>query len=65
MDRVERPVGVFVVPAVSGTGWQLVPVLSLDAIRVVAAVGGTLGRDLTVATLPAEAAERAAGADQP
>jgi hypothetical protein len=57
VETVDRPVGVFVVPAVSGTGWQLVPVLSLDAIRLVAALGGTLGRDLTAATLPAEAAD--------
>src|SRR4051794_26508804 len=55
--RVERPVGVFVVPATSGNGWQLAPVLSLNAIRLVAALGGSLGRDLTAATLPADAAD--------
>ena len=33
------------------------PVLSLDAIRLVAALGGTLGRDLTAASLPADAAD--------
>src|SRR4051794_26821300 len=30
VETVERPVGVFVVPAVAGRGWQLVPVLSLE-----------------------------------
>src|SRR3954447_16355470 len=57
VERVERPVGVFVVPAVAGRGWQLLPVLSLDAIRLITALGGTLGRDLTAATLPADAAD--------
>ena len=55
--RVERPVGVLVVPAVTAAGWQLTPVLSLDAIRLLAALGATLGRDLTTATLPAGAAD--------
>jgi hypothetical protein len=57
VETVDRPVGVFVVPAVPGNGWQLVPVLSLDAIRLIAALGGTPGRDLTAATLPADAAD--------
>jgi hypothetical protein len=57
VGRVDRPVGVFVVPAVAGSGWQLLPVLSLEAIRLVAALGGTLGRHLTAATLPADAAD--------
>ena len=57
VERVERPVGVLVVPAVTGAGWQLLPVLSLDAIRLLAALGATLGRDLTSATLPADAVD--------
>jgi hypothetical protein len=57
VETVDRPVGVFVVPAVPGNGWQLLPVLSLDAIRLVAMLGGTLGRELTTATLPADAAD--------
>ena len=57
VETVERPVGVFVVPAVFGGGWQLMPVLSLDAIRLVAELGGTLGRDLTGAALPTDAAD--------
>src|SRR4051794_3705317 len=57
VETVERPVGVFVVPEVFGGGWQLMPVLSLDAIRLVAALGGRLGRDLTGAALPTDAAD--------
>ena len=34
VQQVERPVGVFVVPA-GRDGWQLIPVLSLDAIRLI------------------------------
>jgi hypothetical protein len=50
---VEQPVGVFVVPAVRGSeGWQLVSVLSLDAIRLIVALGGRLERDLCSAALP-------------
>jgi hypothetical protein len=50
---VERPVGVFVVPAFgSGDGWQLTPVLALEMIRLVAELGGRLERDLRVAVLP-------------
>ncbi|HYB25596.1 MAG TPA: helicase-related protein [Solirubrobacteraceae bacterium] len=33
VGRVERPVALFVMPAGRGDGWQLTPVLSLDAIR--------------------------------
>jgi len=55
VKRVERPVGVFVVPA-GRDGWQLVPVLSLAAIRLIAELGGRLDRDLCAATLPADAA---------
>jgi Helicase conserved C-terminal domain len=53
VGTVERPVGVFVVPAISSTdGWQLVPVLALDTIRLVAELGGRLERDLRSAVLP-------------
>jgi hypothetical protein len=53
VDRVERPVGVFVVPALgSSDGWQLVPVLALDTIRLIAELGGRLERDLRSAVLP-------------
>src|SRR5919201_62731 len=45
VDRVERPVGMFVVPALAAEGWQLIPVLSLDAIRLIVALGGRLERD--------------------
>jgi hypothetical protein len=55
LERVERPVGVLVVPDSAGSGWQLTPVLSLDAIRLIAALGGSVSRDLTNAILPAEA----------
>ena len=61
VEHVERPVGVFVVPAPVASGWQLVPVLSLDAIRLVAALGGTLGRDLTAAHAARRRRRRAAG----
>jgi hypothetical protein len=54
VKRVERPVGVFVLPA-GRDGWQLVPVLSLEAIRLIAELGGRLDRDLCAATLPADA----------
>jgi len=49
---VDRPVGVFVVPAATSGGWQLYPVLSLDAIRLIVALGGELERDLCSAALP-------------
>src|SRR4051794_29903582 len=55
--RVERTVGVLVVPAVTHSGWQLTPVLSLEAIRLLAALGGTVGRELTSARLPADAGD--------
>ena len=59
VDRVERPVGLFVVPAVHAReGWQLTPVLSLEAIRLLVSLGGTLERDLRSATLPAAAVPR-------
>ena len=56
VDRVQRPVALFVVPAVRGEGWQLTPVLSLDAIRLLVSLGGRLERDLRSAVLPAAAA---------
>ena len=43
-------------PAVRGEGWQLTPVLSLDAIRLFVSLGGRLERDLRSAVLPAAAA---------
>jgi intein/homing endonuclease len=50
---VERPVGVFVLPAIAGSdGWQLTPVLALDTIRLVAELGGRLERDLRSAVIP-------------
>jgi hypothetical protein len=57
VGRVERPVGVFVVPA-GRDGWQLVPVLSLDAIRLIAELGGRLDRDLCAARLSTGATAR-------
>ncbi|MGA2015298.1 MAG: hypothetical protein ABSH51_32895, partial [Solirubrobacteraceae bacterium] len=56
VDRVQRPVALFVVPALRGEGWQLTPVLSLDAIRLLVSLGGRLERDLRSATLPANTA---------
>ena len=56
VDRVERPVALFVMPAARGAGWQLTPVLSLDAIRLFVSLGGQLERDLRSAVLPAAAA---------
>ena len=56
VDRVERPVALFVMPAVRGEGWQLTPVLSLDAIRLLVSLGGQLARDLRSAVVPATAA---------
>ena len=59
VDRVERPVGLFVLPAVyARDGWQLTPVLSLEAIRLLVGLGGRLERDLRSATLPAGAVPR-------
>ena len=52
VGTVERPVGLFVMPALQGDGWQLLPVLSLDAIRLVIDLGGQLDRDLAAATVP-------------
>ena len=53
VGMVERPVGVFVVPAIgSSDGWQLTPVLALDTIRLIAELGGRLERDLRSAVIP-------------
>ena len=53
VGRVERPVGLFVVPALKASdGWQLMPVLALDTIRLVAELGGRLDRDLRSAVVP-------------
>jgi len=56
VDRVQRPVALFVMPAIRGGGWQLTPVLSLDAIRLLVSLGGQLDRDLRSAVVPATAA---------
>ena len=56
VDHVQRPVALFVMPAVRGDGWQLTPVLSLDAIRLLVSLGGQLDRDLRSAVVPATAA---------
>ncbi len=56
VDQVRRPVALFVMPAARGEGWQLTPVLSLDAIRLLISLGGRLERDLRAAVLPAAAA---------
>jgi len=52
VERVQRPVGLFLAPAVRTEGWQLTPVLSLEAIRLLTALGGHVERDLCAATLP-------------
>ena len=53
VGKVERPVGVFVVPAMgSSDGWQLTPVFALDTIRLIAELGGRLERDLRSAVIP-------------
>jgi hypothetical protein len=52
VERVQRPVGLFVAPAIRTEGWQLTPVLSLEAIRLLTALGGDVERDLCAATLP-------------
>jgi hypothetical protein len=54
--RVDRPIAMFVVPDVrGGDGWQLMPVLSVDAIRLIAGLGGSVDRDLRAGVVPAEA----------
>ena len=56
---VERPVGLFLVPAIRvGDGWQLMPVLSLEMCRLTTELGGRLERDLRSAVLPIDAREQ-------
>ena len=64
VDRVGRPVALFVMPATRGDGWQLTPVLSLDAIRLFVSLGGRLERDLRSARATGRRGERADRADQ-
>jgi hypothetical protein len=51
VERVERPVGLFLAPAERGEGWQLAPVPSLDAIRLLHSLGGRIEYDLRSAVL--------------
>jgi len=56
---VDRPVGLFLVPASRASdGWQLMPVLSLEMIRLTTELGGRLERDLRSAVLPIAAREQ-------
>ena len=55
-DRVARPVALFVAPARNDDAWCLDPVLSLDMIRLVHELGGSVDRSLCAATVPVEAA---------
>jgi hypothetical protein len=52
IERVQRPVGLFVAPALTAEGWQLQPVLSLETIRLFTMLGGRVERDLCSAWLP-------------
>jgi hypothetical protein len=53
VEKVERPIGVFVVPALSTRdAWQLMPVLALETIRLVVELGGRLDRNLRSAVVP-------------
>jgi hypothetical protein len=45
-------VGLFVAPSIRTEGWQLSPMPSLEAIRLVEMLGGQGDRDLCAATLP-------------
>ena len=54
VEHVDRPVGLFVAPALKDHGWQLSPVLSLDMVRLIAALGGRVERDLRAGALPGE-----------
>ena len=64
VERVQRPVGLFVAPAIRAEGWQLSPVLSLDAIRLVEMLGGHVDRDLCGAALTVRPGAGAARANQ-
>ncbi|HEV7805453.1 MAG TPA: SNF2-related protein [Solirubrobacteraceae bacterium] len=52
---VARPVGVFLAPHIKA-GWCLMPCLSLDMIRLVIELGGSIDHSLRRATLPADSA---------
>lgn len=63
VQEIERPVACFVMPdAVPSGGWRLGPVLSLELIRLVCALGGQVDRELRSATLPADKATDLLGA---
>jgi hypothetical protein len=53
VQRVDRPVGVFVAPRKGK--WAGQPVLSVDMMRLVGQLGGTVNWDLTSAHIPAAA----------
>ena len=55
VERVERPVGLFLAPNDRSEGWQLAPVLSLEAIRLLHSLGGRIEYDLRSAVLPLSA----------
>jgi hypothetical protein len=61
VERVERPVGVFLCPAAGREGWQLAPVLSVEMMRLVDELGGRLDRDMRSAVIPATAASDLVG----
>lgn len=52
VHQVDRPVGCFLAPATDGRGWVLIPALSLDMIRLVGQLGGTVDRRLTECAIP-------------
>ena len=54
VGNVERPVGVFVTPDSRGGGWRLGPTLSLELIRLIDELGGTIEHGLTEATIPGQ-----------
>src|SRR4051794_4780578 len=56
VERVARPVGLFLAPVERAEGWQLSPVLSLDAIRLLHSLGGRVEYHLRSAVLPLNAA---------
>ena len=55
VGHVERPIGLFLAPAEHEAGWQLAPVLSLDAIRLLHSLGAGIEYDLRSAVLPLSA----------
>jgi hypothetical protein len=52
---VDRPVAVFISPAIARGGWCLEPCLSLPMIRLVSELGGTIDRTLRAAVVPMDA----------